>query len=170
MWPCGDTMRHISHVGDSLPQGGISSHLWGLPRCSHVPSFGKRCQSLEMIHRSHCAQTERLLARGPVNTNHTVVFLRCWRFLDPCRCSKLSLQGQRSVSATKQKPGLDACQHGPSSWRTVSLPAASPFTQSDNDLAEYERQRCKICFPRQQFQFTESDTLLREYLQCGFHL
>jgi len=40
MWPCRDTTRRISHLGDCPPPGGISPRLRGLPRCIRVPSFG----------------------------------------------------------------------------------------------------------------------------------
>lgn len=83
-----------------MPPGGISARLRGLPPCTPVPSFGFGAR-LGNNPRPSFARTEHLLAGGPLNTIHTVVYLCCWSFSDPWSCSKLSSQvrGRRRASS-----------------------------------------------------------------------
>lgn len=136
MWPCRDTMKHISHLGWcpleglALVSGGYHDAL--------VPLFGISAR-LGNNPPICSANTERLLTGAPWIPSILLFFVLLILF-DPCRCSKLSFVGQRSV--TKQSPWSmqrfiallkdtsSRCQHVSSNWRTVSLHAASHHSHS----------------------------------------
>lgn len=99
MWPCRDTMRHISHFGDS-PLEGLAPVSGGYhcallyPRLASMPG-------LEIIHR---CLLPTLLGWGPSNTVHTVVFVR-WRcFCDPLGVVNCSFREKVNVSHGTKSP------------------------------------------------------------------
>lgn len=96
MWPCRDTMRHISHFSYS-PLEGLAPVSGGYHRVLLYPHLASM-PGLEIIH---CSLLPTLLGWGPSNTIHTVVFV-CWRcFCDPLGVVNCSFGG-RSMSATEQ--------------------------------------------------------------------
>lgn len=159
-------MKHISHLGYSplqglaLVSGGYHGALM-YPRLASLPS-------LEIIHPS---TLPKRLGRSPVNTNHTVVFCVAGAFLTPVGAVNCLFMSEVGVSNQTKPPEHEPLPRWALKMKdSLSSCCSIPFTQSWTDLTEYEEQCCTICFPQQPFQFTELDTLLREYLQCGFHL
>lgn len=151
MWPCRDTMKHISHLGKCPLERLL---LQSSPRIYHrgrmYPCFAS-VPSWEII----------LGARwlGPDE------YHPCW-----C-CFVLQTHGllRSEVSVYNNTSGLNSQECGHSAFtKTVSLPAATHHPHSA--LVEGVEQRCTTCFPQQPFQFTQSDTPLREHLQCSFHV
>lgn len=111
-----------------MPPGGISSRLRGLPRCTHVPSFGINAQ-LGSNPRLSSANTSWLFLAGAPRIPTILSFSGAF---DPCRCSKLSFFRSGVSVSNRTKPLKTLQQHGrqPTKWRTVSLPAASHCSNS----------------------------------------
>lgn len=120
-----------------FPPGGISSCLRGLPRCTHVPSFGIDAK-LGNNPPLKSAKTDRFLA-GPMNTKHAAGFCVACAFLTPVGAVNYLCGSEGGVSnrtkplefveihsfARRHFSSVDACQHESSNRRTVPLPAAS---------------------------------------------
>lgn len=165
MWPCRDTMRHISHFGYSpleglAPVSGGYHHALLYPRLASMPG-------LEIIHRS---PLPTLLGWGPWNTIHTVVFVCWWCFCDPLGVVNCSFREKVNVSRRTKSPeraeihsSAQALQES-SNWRTVCLPAASGW------MSRIWEAMLHNMFTQQLFWPAELDTHLTENLQCGFQL
>lgn len=136
MWPCRDTMKHISHVGCSPLEGlalvsGVYRNALMYPRLASMPS-------LEIIHPS---TPPKLIASWLASWIPTILLFFCvaGAFLTPVGAVNRLFRSEGSVSnhtkplefveihssAQRRFSSMAACQHGSSNWRTVSLPAAS---------------------------------------------
>lgn len=128
MWPRRDTMKHISHFNWG-PLEGLGFRLRGLPRCTYVPSFGVDAELGNNPHPLFLPKPSGVLARGPVNSIHAVVYLSCWYFLDP--------GGELSL---RVRHWCKDCRFS-SHWRTVShVRSHSPKMTRQNtrgQLAQY---------------------------------
>lgn len=108
MWPCGDTMRHISHLGVLFPRAeGFACVSRGYHHALMYPPLAIVAKVGNNPPRSFCQKLSIFLGREPIYTSHSVVFSCCRGFCDLCRSCKLSLyvrgQCQRPDTITLQQ-------------------------------------------------------------------
>lgn len=99
MWPCRDTMKHISHLSYS-PLQGLALVSGGYHGALMYPRLAS-LTSLEIIHLS---TLPKLLGRGPVNTNHIVVFCVAGAFLTPVGAVNCLFMSEVGVSNQTKHP------------------------------------------------------------------